>query len=61
MHQILASQQQQLLYNGPKKIFNANQSLYVGNLTPNTFDNDLYKHFQAKGYKIASAKVMIDK
>lgn len=35
-------------------------TLYVGNLTNTTFDNDLYKFFSSKGYKIKSAKVMID-
>lgn len=35
--------------------------LYVGNLSQKTFDLDLYKYFQCKGYKLASAKVMFDR
>lgn len=34
--------------------------LYVGNLSPTTFDNDLFKHFAAKGYRLKNAKVMLD-
>lgn len=36
-------------------------SLYIGNLSPKTFDLDLYKHFKHKGYAIAGVKVMFNK
>ena len=36
-------------------------SLYIGNLSPKTFDLDLYKHFKSKGYAIAGVKVMFSK
>ena len=52
-----AAQQQ---YTGPKKKFESNQTLYVGNLSLTTYDNDLYKHFFSKGYKLSNARVMID-
>lgn len=32
----------------------------MGNLSTTTYDNDLYKHFYSRGYKIAQGKVMID-
>lgn len=36
-------------------------SLYIGNLSKETYDLDLYKFFASKGYKVQSAKVMFDK
>lgn len=36
-------------------------SLYVGNLSKETYDLDLYKFFTSRGYKVQSAKVMFDK
>ena len=36
-------------------------SLYIGNLSPKTFDLDLYKYFKAQGYAIAGVKVMFSK
>jgi polyadenylate-binding protein len=36
-------------------------SLYIGNLSPKTFDLDLYKFFKARGYAIAGVKVMFSK
>ena len=44
----------------PKKKFESSHTLYIGNLSSTTFDNDLFKHFSSKGFKIASAKVMVD-
>jgi len=45
----------------PKRDYSSAICLYVGNLTATTFDNDLFKFFKSKGYKIKSAHVMIDK
>jgi len=36
-------------------------TLYAGNLSDKTFDLDLLKYFQSRGYKLASAKVMFDR
>lgn len=36
-------------------------SLYIGNLSPKTFDLDLYKFFKSRGYAIAGVKVMFSK
>lgn len=36
-------------------------SLYIGNLSKETYDLDLYKFFQTRGYRVQSAKVMFDK
>lgn len=36
-------------------------SLYIGNLSKETYDLDLYKFFSSKGYRVQSAKVMFDK
>lgn len=36
-------------------------SLYIGNLSKDTYDLDLYKFFSSNGYTIQSAKVMFDK
>jgi len=36
-------------------------SLYIGNLSVNTFDLDLYKYFTSRGFKLQGAKVMFDK
>lgn len=36
-------------------------SLYIGNLSNNTFDLDLYKYFTSRGFKLQGAKVMFDK
>ena len=36
-------------------------TLYVGNLTATTLDNDLFKFFARHGFKLKSAKVMINK
>jgi len=47
--------------NAVKKDFSQYFSLYVGNLPSNTFDLDLYKFFESKGYKLAGAKVMFDR
>ena len=44
----------------PKREYDNSISLYVGNLTPTTFDNDLFKFFTSKGYKLKNAKVMHD-
>jgi len=44
-----------------KKDFSQYYSLYVGNLSNITFDQDLYKFFQSKGYKLAGAKVMFNR
>ena len=35
-------------------------TLYVGNLSDKTFDLDLLKFFNTKGYKLASVKVMFN-
>ena len=56
----IAAMQQQQPYTGPKRKFESNQSLYVGNLSPTTFDNDLFKHFSSRGYKLAQVRVMMD-
>ena len=45
----------------PKKDFSQYYSLYVGNLSNKTFDLDLYKFFESRGYKLAGAKVMFDR
>ena len=39
----------------PKRDYSSAICLYVGNLTATTFDNDLFKFFKSKGYKIKSA------
>jgi RNA recognition motif-containing protein len=44
----------------PKKRFEAACCLNVSNLTATTFDNDLFKHFSSKGYKLASVRVIMD-
>jgi len=44
----------------PKKRFDNACTLNVSNLSHTTFDNDLFKHFSSKGYKVASVRVMID-
>lgn len=36
-------------------------SLYIGNLSKDTYDLDLYKFFSSNGFRIQSAKVMFDK
>lgn len=46
---------------GPAKDYSRFHSLYVGNLSPKTFDLDLYKFFDSRGYKLAGAKVMFDR
>jgi len=45
---------------GEKRTYDNSTCLYVGNLTQTTFDNDLFKHFTSKGYKLKNAKVMLD-
>jgi len=45
----------------PKQEYNNKLSLYCGNLTATTFDNDLFKFFKSKGYQIRNAQVMLDK
>ena len=44
----------------PKKKFDASCCINVSNLSPTTFDNDLFKHFSSKGYKVASVRVIMD-
>jgi len=44
----------------PKREYDNSISLYVGNLSATTFDNDLFKFFTSKGYKLKNAKVMHD-
>lgn len=34
--------------------------MYIGNLTPTTFDNDLFKFFKNKGYSLRNAQVMLN-
>lgn len=48
---------------GPKvkKEYDNSVCLYVGNLTATTYDNDLYKFFKSKGYKLRNGQVMIDR
>lgn len=46
---------------GPAKDYSRFHSLYVGNLSSKTFDLDLYKYFDSRGYKLAGAKVMFDR
>lgn len=45
----------------PKREYDNSICLYVGNLTQFTFDNDLFKFFKGKGYKLRNAQVMLDK
>lgn len=45
----------------PVKRDNTNPSLYIGNLSPKTFDLDLYKYFKNQGYSIAGVRVMFSK
>jgi len=45
---------------GPKKNYDNSVCLIVNNLSETTFDNDLYKHFSSKGYKLAGVKVIVD-
>lgn len=40
---------------------NTYHSLYIGNLSKETYDLDLYKFFTSRNYKVQSAKVMFDK
>jgi RNA recognition motif-containing protein len=51
---------QMLLAPKQKREYDNSCSLYVGNLTATTFDNDLFKFFSSKGYKLKTANVMID-
>jgi RNA recognition motif-containing protein len=51
-------QMQHLL--GPKKKFDNSVCLIVNNLSNTTFENDLFKHFSSKGYKMANVKVIQD-
>ena len=44
-----------------RKDYNNLVGLYVGNLSHKIYDLDLYRFFNSKGYKIASAKVMYDR
>jgi RNA recognition motif-containing protein len=44
----------------PKRDYSNIFTLYVGNLSDKTFDLDLLKFFNSKGYKIASVRVMFD-
>jgi len=44
----------------PKRDFSELFSLYIGNLSPTTYDLDLYKFFKSAGFVLASAKVMFD-
>lgn len=44
-----------------KREYDNSICLYVGNLAPTTFDNDLFKFFKNKGYKLRNAQVMLDK
>ncbi len=46
---------------GQQKDYSKFSSLYVGNLSDKTFDLDLYKYFDSRGYKLAGAKVMFDR
>lgn len=39
----------------PKPEYNNSLCLYIGNLTPTTFDNDLFKFFKNKGYSLRNA------
>lgn len=36
-------------------------SLYIGNLTQTTFDNDLFKFFKNKGFSLRNAQVMLNR
>jgi hypothetical protein len=45
---------------GPKQPREPTYSLYVGNLADTVFNLDLYKFFQAQGYKLKGARVMFD-
>lgn len=40
--------------------FENEKTLFIGNLSDQTFDNDLFKFFKANGHQVAKAKVMID-
>ena len=44
----------------PKKRFDTACCLNISNLSPTTYDNDLFKHFNGAGYKIASVRVILD-
>lgn len=44
----------------PKPEYNNKLSLYIGNLTPTTFDNDLFKFFKNRGYNLRNAQVMLN-
>lgn len=46
---------------GQQKDYSRFHSLYVGNLSDKTFDLDLYKFFDSRGFKLAGAKVMFDR
>lgn len=39
----------------PKPQYDNKLCLYIGNLTPTTFDNDLFKFFKNKGYQLRNA------
>lgn len=43
-----------------KRTFDSDCSLYVSNLNKRTFENDLFKFVNSKGFKIANAKIIID-
>lgn len=42
----------------PKKKFDNSACLIVNGLSETTFENDLFKHFTGKGYKLANVKVI---
>lgn len=45
---------------GPKVKRDPAHSLYIGNLPETTFELDLYKFFNSRGYKLKNARVMFD-
>jgi len=45
----------------PRKKFDNSVCLIVNNLSETTFDNDLYKHFSSKGFKLAGVRVITDR
>lgn len=44
----------------PKQVYDNNLCLYIGNLTPTTFDNDIFKFFKNRGYNLRNAQVMLN-
>lgn len=58
MQQHMQANQGMIKPQGPH--FENDQTLYIGNLPANTYDNDVFKHFSSKGHQLVKVKVIVD-